>query len=75
MTPTGRLFDGAVDCVNLPGGTAPFQVLANHAPTVSSLCAGNIDYKVRDIISTIKIKSGFASIACNQVRIVCESME
>ncbi|ROT46934.1 FoF1 ATP synthase subunit delta/epsilon [Candidatus Cardinium hertigii] len=68
------LFKGKVNRVTLPGELGPFQVLANHAPTISSLAAGKITYAVESALSSIEIKSGFASIVHNQITVVCEPL-
>lgn len=71
ITPSGKLFSGEVDSVRLPGVLGPFQVLSNHAPTLSSLIAGQITYTVGHAASAISVKNGFTSIADNQVVVVC----
>ncbi|TDG95289.1 F0F1 ATP synthase subunit epsilon [Cardinium endosymbiont of Culicoides punctatus] len=75
MTSESRIFDGVVNSVIFPGELGPFQVLANHAPTLSSLVSGNITYMTKGISSSIAIKSGFAQIAQNQISVVCEAEE
>ncbi|TSJ80969.1 MAG: hypothetical protein NMK33_00265 [Candidatus Cardinium sp.] len=72
IAPNGRLFNGTVDSVMLPGMLGPFQVLANHAPILSSLIAGKVTYALGAISSSISIKGGFTSVADNQVIVVCE---
>lgn len=72
IAPSGRLFNGTVDSVMLPGMVGPFQVLANHAPIISSLIAGNVTYLLGAASSSISIKGGFSSVADNQVMVVCE---
>ena len=72
IAPGGRLFNGKVNSVMLPGALGPFQVLSNHAPTVSSLIAGKVTYTAGSTSSSISVRSGFTSIAGNQVVVVCE---
>ncbi|WP_342265091.1 F0F1 ATP synthase subunit epsilon [Cardinium endosymbiont of Philonthus spinipes] len=75
ISPTGKLFNGEVHSVMLPGTLGPFQVLPNHAPVVSSLTAGKITYTVGATSSSVSVSSGFTSIADNQVMVVCEPIE
>ena len=37
LSPEGTLADVAVSAVTLPGSQAPFEVLPDHAPLISSL--------------------------------------
>lgn len=70
-----RLFSGDVSSVVLPSELGPFQVLDKHAPTLSSLTAGNVTYRVGGELSSIQVKGGFVSIAHNQINVVCEPMD
>ncbi|MGI2262173.1 FoF1 ATP synthase subunit delta/epsilon [Candidatus Cardinium hertigii] len=72
VAPSGSLFNGEVNSVKLPSPLGPFQVCANHAPILSSLTAGQITYTVGSTTSSISVKSGFTSIADNQVMVVCK---
>ncbi|AXI24297.1 beta-sandwich domain [Cardinium endosymbiont of Sogatella furcifera] len=72
IAPNRRLFNGEVDSVMLPGALGPFQVLSDHAPTLSSFIAGKITYTVGSTSSSLSVKGGFTSVANNQVRVVCE---
>lgn len=74
ISPSGKLFNGTVGSVKLPGALGPFQVLSNHAPTLSNLIPGKITYTVGAISSSISIRGGFTSITDNQVMVVCEPM-
>lgn len=74
ISPSGKLFNGAVSSVRLPGALGPFQVLSNHAPTLSSLITGKITYMVGATSSSISVRGGFTSIADNQVMVVCDPM-
>ena len=42
LTPEGTLHEGAATAVFLPGAVSPFEVLPDHAPIISALCAGEI---------------------------------
>lgn len=72
---SGKLFTGKADSVILPGTLGSFQVLPNHAPTLSSLMAGKITYTAGATSSSIAVKGGFTSIAHNKIMVVCEPAE
>ena len=72
VSPEKRLFCGEVEWVMLPGGKAPFTVLYNHAPLVSTLCAGNIKWKVGKEVQQIAVKSGFVEVRNNKVTALIE---
>lgn len=40
ITPETKIFDGAVEAVQLPGLDGSFQVLSGHAPIISALKEG-----------------------------------
>ena len=61
------LFAGKVELVTLPGVKAPFTVLYNHAPLVSTLCAGNIKWNTGKDAQTMPVKSGFVEVKENKV--------
>ena len=67
VSPEKQLFNGCVDQVSLPGAKAPFTVLHNHAPMVSTLCAGNIKWKSGKDERTMAVKSGFVEVRNNVV--------
>ncbi|MGI2257293.1 F0F1 ATP synthase subunit epsilon [Candidatus Cardinium hertigii] len=72
---SGSLFNGEVNSVKLPSTLGSFQVYCNHAPILSSLTAGQITYTVGPTTSSISVKSGFTSIADNQIIVVCEPVK
>ena len=56
LSPEKTLFTGEVDSVIFPGSQGKFQILNNHAPIISSLSQGNIDYKINSKTNQIEIK-------------------
>lgn len=52
VTPEGRIFDGDVKSVTLPGSEGEFGVLPGHADTVSLLSAGAIEIEREKAAST-----------------------
>lgn len=71
VSPERLIFDGNVSQVTLPGEIGEFQVLANHAPLISSLVAGDVKYTFTETVA-LKISSGFVDINRNQVSVCVE---
>lgn len=67
ISPEKSIFKGRVSKVLLPGGKAPFTVLHNHAPAITTLCGGEIVWSSNASEHRIKIKGGFADVADNKV--------
>ena len=67
ISPEKRLFTGMVEWVMLPGAKAPFTVLYNHAPLVSTLCAGDIKWKIGKEKQKMAVQSGFVEVRNNKV--------
>ena len=74
VSPEKLLFAGQVELVTLPGAKAPFTVLYNHAPLVSTLCAGNIKWKTGKDAQTMPVKSGCVEVKDNKVT-ACVELE
>lgn len=72
ISPEKRLFTGMVEWVMLPGAKAPFTVLYNHAPLVSTLCAGDIKWKIGKEKQKMTVKSGFVEVKENKVTALVE---
>ena len=72
ISPDKRLFTGMVEWVMLPGAKAPFTVLYNHAPLVSTLCAGDIKWKIGKEKQKMTVKSGFVEVKENKVTALIE---
>ena len=72
ISPEKRLFTGMVEWVTLPGAKAPFTVLYNHAPLVSTLCAGDIKWKIGKEKQKMTVKSGFVEVKENKVTALIE---
>ena len=71
-SPERTVFDGKVDMAVLPGEVGEFQVLANHAPLISSLVAGEVRYAVDNESHTLQIKGGFVEVRDNQISVCAE---
>jgi F-type H+-transporting ATPase subunit epsilon len=72
LSPEKTLFTGEVDSVIFPGSQGKFQILNNHAPIISSLSQGNIDYKINSKINQVEIKRGIVEVLKNKISALIE---
>lgn len=70
ISPERILFEGEVQNVSLPGASGLFDVLPHHAPLISLLQEGTIQYETEGKKLEQKVKSGFVEIN-NDRLIVC----
>jgi len=76
LTPDKELFSGEITAVNVPGIKAPFQVLNNHAPIVSSLEKGEVTVKTSaGSEETFSIESGFIEVLNNNISILAQPVK
>ncbi len=72
VSPEGTLVETEVSAVTLPGSLAPFEVLKDHAPLISSLDQGDIVYVNEGGEQRLPIASGFVEVRDNQVEVCVE---
>ena len=70
ITPLGCAVEAEVEKVFLPGGAGAFEVLANHAPLVSTLTAGKVKYGIGSDLQEYVVTGGFVKVDKNTV-VVC----
>ena len=76
ITPTGLAFEGKVEAVTVPAADKPFQVLANHAPTVATLGIGAIKFNDgTNKVTQFATSGGFVQVLNNKVSCVVETAE
>lgn len=73
MSPENILEECTVSIVRLPGKKGRFEVLKSHAPLISSLEAGDVEYVLTDgETRKISIKSGFVEVRKGKVSVCVE---
>ena len=72
LSPEKTLFTGEVDSVIFPGSQGKFQILNNHAPIISSLSQGSIDYKINSKTNQVEIKRGIVEVLKNKISALIE---
>jgi len=64
-----QLFKGKVNRVLLPGTLGPFTILPHHAPIISSLTSGNLEYVDDEGTHSIIIPGGFVEYSDGKVTV------
>lgn len=64
-----QLFKGKVNKVLLPGTLGPFTILPHHAPIISSLTSGNLEYVDDEGTHSIIIPGGFVEYSDGKVTV------
>ena len=58
ITPDKKIFEGEVSVATFPGTDGSFQILNNHAPLVSLLKDGVVEYKSKELSERVSITGG-----------------
>ncbi|MBE6285608.1 MAG: F0F1 ATP synthase subunit epsilon [Bacteroidales bacterium] len=74
LSPEKTLFKGKVSQVRLPGTKAPFMVLYNHAPLITSLEAGAVRWSSAEGNGELAVLGGFAEVKDNNVTLCVETL-
>ncbi len=76
VTPQGSVYSGVVAAVTVPGTVAPFQVLYNHAPIISSLEPGIVKLLLADLSPRYYVVGGgFIEVLHNHVTVLVDQVE
>lgn len=67
LTPEKKVFEGEVTIVTFPGVNGSFQVMDNHAPLISLLNEGVVEYKGKDTAAKVQILGGVVEVLNNKV--------
>jgi F-type H+-transporting ATPase subunit epsilon len=67
LTPEKKIFEGDVAIVTFPGANGSFQVMDNHAPLISLLKEGFVEYKGKEGTKNVKIVGGVVEVLKNKV--------
>jgi F-type H+-transporting ATPase subunit epsilon len=73
LTPENKLFSGEIKSVKLPGTNGEFEILNNHAPIISTLCAGKIHLIHNDQSKqSFEINGGVIEMQKNNIIVLAE---
>jgi F-type H+-transporting ATPase subunit epsilon len=71
VSPERVEFDGEVESVTVPGTMGNFEVLTGHAPIISSLQKGVVEYDGKQL----PVTGGFVAVQKNEVSVCVEINE
>lgn len=75
LTPENKVFEGEVASATFPGADGSFQVLDNHAPLISLLSEGTVEYKIRaGGIARLRITGGVVEVLRNRVVLLADGV-
>lgn len=73
VTPEKTIYKGEVESVNVPGSKGPFTILHNHAPIISMLDKGPINFiPINQSGDMISIAWGVVEVKKNKIIILAE---
>ena len=75
VTPERKLVDQKVDEVVLPGSEGYFGVLEGHAPMLSALKVGGIEFRQGKDTSKVAVAWGFVEVLPDSVRVLADIAE
>ena len=74
LTPEKKIFEGNVTIATFPGSDGSFQVMDNHAPLISLLKEGLVEYKSREDNNSIRITGGVVEVLKNKVVVLADGI-
>ena len=74
LTPEKKIFDGEVTIVTFPGANGSFQVMDNHAPLISLLEKGKVEYKGKEGSQSVIISGGVVEVLKNRVVVLASGI-
>lgn len=72
ISPEKVIYDGEAVSVNVPGILGAFEILENHAPIISVLTEGKVEYKTAAGTLTQDVLGGFVEVKQNEVSLCVE---
>lgn len=74
LTPEKKIFEGEVTIATFPGADGSFQVMDNHAPLISLLTHGVVEYKSKELKEQVTITGGVVEVLKNKVILLADGI-
>ena len=74
LTPEKKIYEGNVTSATFPGSDGSFQVLDNHAPLISLLKEGIVEYKSKEANASLTITGGVVEVLKNKVVLLADGV-
>ena len=72
VSPEKVEYDGVVESVLVPGTMGQFEILNDHAPIISTLQKGGVEYVNQEGKNSLNILGGFVEVQKNVVSLCVE---
>ena len=72
VSPEKVEFDGPVESILVPGTMGQFEILNDHAPIISTLQKGDVEYVTKEGKVSLSILGGFVEVQKNKVSLCVE---
>lgn len=72
VSPEKILYEGETTSVKVPGVLGGMEILQNHAPLISALTAGKVEYTNAEGTEVIEVAGGFVEVLRNNVSLCIE---
>ena len=72
VSPEKVEYDGVVESVLVPGTAGQFEILNDHAPIISTLQKGAVEYDTKEGKVSLNILGGFVEVQKNVVSLCVE---
>lgn len=74
LTPDKKVFEGDVSIATFPGSDGSFQVMDNHAPLISLLKEGRVEYRSKEVTNSLLITGGVVEVLKNKVVLLADGI-
>ena len=75
VTPEKKVVDAEVDSVTIPTASGEAGILPNHAPMISALKPGILEFSTRNTTERVAIAGGFVEVSHDRVTVLADSAE
>ena len=72
ISPEKMVFNGEVESVLVPGTLGSFEILTDHAPIISSLENGIVEFTTKEGKKQLEVNGGFVEVKKNEVSLCVE---
>ena len=72
VSPERVIYEGPIERIKVPGTAGSFEILDNHAPIISSLEVGAVEYVTNGSVVSLEINGGFVEARKNEVNLCVE---
>jgi F-type H+-transporting ATPase subunit epsilon len=75
LTPEKKVFEGDVTIATFPGADGSFQIMEHHAPLISLLKEGVVEYKSKESSQNVTITGGVVEVLNNKVILLADGVK